>query len=116
MPDFTGAANPLTSAGVTGFSNLTGAGATEMWCVLSVETSGCGFLPDKRPQILFERHKFHALTGGRFDLSHPDISQPTARGYGLGGANQYNRLAEAISLERQAALKVPPGGAARSWA
>jgi hypothetical protein len=105
MPDFTGAAGPMTSAGVTGFTNTAGTGAPEMWCVLSVETSGCGFLPDKRPKILFERHKLHALAGGIFDVSHPDISQPTAGGYGQGGANQYNRLAEAISLDRQSALK-----------
>jgi hypothetical protein len=105
MPDFTGAASPLTSVGVTGFTDMAGTGAPEMWCVLSVETSGCGFLPDKRPKILFERHKFHALTGGQFDVSHPDISQPTPGGYGQGGANQYNRLAEAIGLDRESALK-----------
>ena len=105
MPDFTGAASPLTSAGVTGFTDTAGTGAPEMWCVLSVETSGCGFLPEKRPKILFERHKFHAFTGGVYDVSHPDISQPTAGGYGQGGANQYNRLAEAISLDRLSALK-----------
>jgi len=105
MPEFTDAAGPLTSAGVTDFTKMAGTSAPEMWSVLSVETSGCGFLPDKRPKILFERHKFHALTGGRFDVSHPDISQPTAGGYGQGGANQYNRLAEAIPLDRESALK-----------
>src|SRR5580704_1504425 len=105
MPDFTGAAGPLTPAGVALFTTITGAGAPEMWSVLSVETSGCGFLPDRRPKILFERHKFHALTKGVYDLSHPDISQPTAGGYGLGGANQYNRLADALTLDRESALK-----------
>jgi hypothetical protein len=105
MPDFTGAAGPLTPVGVDDFTKLTGAGAPEMWSVLSVETSGCGFLPDRRPKILFERHKFHALTKGAYDLSHPDISQPTAGGYGLSGANQYNRLAEALALDRESALK-----------
>lgn len=105
MPDFTGLASPLTTAGIASFSDLVSTGAPELWCVLSVETSGCGFLADKRPKILFERHKFHAFTGGRFDVSHPDISQPTAGGYGEGGANQYNRLAEAIDLDRESALK-----------
>ncbi len=105
MPDFTGAASPLTSAGVEAFTGKTSTDPAGLWSVLSVETSGCGFLPDKRPKILFERHKFHAFTGGIFDVSHPDISQPTQGGYGQGGANQYNRLAEAVALNRQAALK-----------
>jgi hypothetical protein len=26
-----------------------------LWSVVVVETSGCGFLPDRRPRILFER-------------------------------------------------------------
>jgi N-acetylmuramidase/Putative peptidoglycan binding domain len=105
MPDFVGGASPLSTMGATNFAKTTNTGLPEMWSVLSVETSGCGFLPDKRPKILFERHKFHALTGGAFDRSHPDISQPSAGGYGPGGANQYNRLAEAIALDRPNALK-----------
>jgi hypothetical protein len=105
MPEFVGTAIPLTADGIGSFIGDTNTGAAELWSVLSVETSGCGFLPDKRPKILFERHIFHALTKGAFDASHPDVSQPTAGGYGLGGANQYNRLAEAIALDRQAALK-----------
>ena len=105
MPDFVGAAAPLTAAGVSQFLADTGAAEADLWAVLSVETSGCGFLPDRRPKILFERHKFHALTGGAYDQSHPDVSAPSAGGYGLGGANQYNRLAEAVTLDRQAALR-----------
>jgi hypothetical protein len=45
------------------------------------------------------------LTGGLYDASHPDISAPSEGGYGAGGANQYNRLAEAVTLDRQSALK-----------
>src|SRR5204863_9082982 len=33
----------------------------------SVETSGCGYLPDRRPKILFERHVFSRLTEHRYD-------------------------------------------------
>ncbi len=105
MQEFTGAASALTEAGLSAFMDATGACAPDLWAVLSVETSGCGFLPDKRPKILFERHKFHAMTGGTYDRSHPDVSAPSAGGYGLGGANQYNRLAEAVALDRESALK-----------
>jgi N-acetylmuramidase-like protein/putative peptidoglycan binding protein len=79
--------------------------AAEIWAVLAVETTGCGFLPDRRPKILFERHYFHDLTKGKFDKKAPDISAPTAGGYGAGGAHQYDRLAQAIQLDRAAALR-----------
>ncbi len=105
MADFVGMAAPLTAAGLARFLARTGTAAADLWAVLAVETSGCGFLPDRRPKILFERHSFHALTGGAYGQSHPDISAPAAGGYGLGGANQYNRLAEALLLNREAALR-----------
>lgn len=92
----------------TGLANVAGAlnvHAPEIWTVLHVETSGCGFLPDRRPQILFERHIFHKLTGGQFDASNPDISNPQAGGYGAGGANQYTRLNTAYALNSDAALQ-----------
>jgi hypothetical protein len=75
----------------------------EIWAVLSVETSGCGYLPDRRPQILFERHIFHRLTQGKFDDG--DISDPTPGGYGPRGAPQYDRLNRAILKDRTAALQ-----------
>ncbi len=102
---FIGRAAPLTTDGVARFTSITQSSAAAMWAVLSTETSGCGFLPDRRPKILFERHIFHALTGGAYDRSHPGISQPTAGGYGAGAANQYTRLAAALALNRVAALK-----------
>ena len=33
-----------------------------------------GFLSNGKPVILFERHKFTDLTGGRFVVSHPDLN------------------------------------------
>ncbi|MGG7377547.1 N-acetylmuramidase domain-containing protein, partial [Escherichia coli] len=42
-----------------------------MWAVIHVESSGAGYQADRRPKILFERHVFHRLTGGRFDAAHP---------------------------------------------
>ena len=104
-PEFVGPGTPLTEQGIAKAAASLGLGAAELWAVMSVETSGCGFLPDKRPKILFERHLFHRLTDGQFDDTNPDISNPSAGGYGAGGAHQYDRLAEAIGLDRDAALQ-----------
>ncbi len=73
--------------------------------MLAVETSGCGFLSDRRPQILFERHWFAKLTHGKFNDTAPDISNTVAGGYGSRGAPQYDRLERAIVLDRTAALR-----------
>ncbi|MDY7562159.1 N-acetylmuramidase family protein [Pseudomonas sp. 10B1] len=59
---------------------------------------------DKVPTILFERHYFHRLTGGRFGETHPEISQKTGGGYGRFSA-QYEKLLSAYSLDPNAALK-----------
>src|SRR5262245_60865637 len=98
MVDFSGKALALTSGGLDEASHTAGVGLPELWAVMSVETSGCGFLPDRRPKLLFERHIFHRLTGGQFDAEDPDVSQPSPGGYGPSGANQYERLAAAIQL------------------
>jgi hypothetical protein len=80
-----------------------GVHAPEIWAVLAVETKGCGYLADRRPEILFERHIFHRLTNGDFDDG--EISAPTSGGYGATGANQYDRLAKAIAKNATAAEK-----------
>ncbi len=104
MPlDFVGKSRALSTDGLNATAQALAVQGPEIWAVLAVETSGCGFLGDRRPQILFERHIFHRLTGGRFDDGQ--ISDPTAGGYGAGGANQYDRLARAIALDRGAALQ-----------
>jgi hypothetical protein len=82
-----------------------GVKAAEIWAVLTVETMGSGFLPDRRPQILFERHIFRRETDGAFDATAPEVSSPAAGGYGALGAHQYDRLGQAIRLDRQAALR-----------
>jgi hypothetical protein len=70
-----------------------------------VESRGDGFLPDGRVKILFERHKFHQFTHGKFSASHPDISSPKSGGYGKAGAHQYARFSEAFALDPIAAMK-----------
>ena len=100
---FQGSALGLSAEGLARVSNNLAVHVPEIWTVLAVETSGCGFLPDRRPQILYERHVFHQLTGGRFDDG--DISDPSPGGYGPRGTQQYDRLARAILKDRAAALQ-----------
>ncbi|MBC7939500.1 MAG: N-acetylmuramidase family protein, partial [Chitinophagaceae bacterium] len=87
-----------------------GVGVPEFVALLAVESKTCGFLPDRRPVILFERHWFHKLTAGRFSDAHPDISHPTPGGYAY-LAREYPRLEKAMKLDRQAALKSASWGA-----
>lgn len=101
---FVGRSRALSRDGLASATQSLSVQVPEISSVMAVETSGCGFLPDRRPKILFERHIFHRLTNGQFD-DHADISNPQPGGYGPGGANQYDRLGRAITLDREAALQ-----------
>lgn len=103
--EFSGAARPLDDEGLHAALDQIKVDLPELWAVVAVETSGCGYLPSKRPQILFERHVFSRETGGKYDAAHPDISNPVAGGYGAGGEAQYARLQRALALDRVAALR-----------
>ena len=94
----------LDANGVATACDALGVHAAELWAVLTVETRGCGYLPDRRPLILFERHYFSRLTKGRFDAEAPDISNKQWGGYS-GGAREYDRLGRAVKLDRAAALR-----------
>ncbi len=74
--------------------------------VCEVEAPKGGFFPDGTPTTLFEGHKFSQFTGGKYDESHPTISYPswTREHYG-DWTREKERLAEAITLDRTAALK-----------
>ena len=103
--DFAGDGLPLSGVGLTTVTDLLGVEPEALWACLRVETSGCGFLRDRRPAILFERHIFHRETNGRFDQTAPEVSNPDSGGYGARGGHQYDRLASAIALDRRAALR-----------
>jgi hypothetical protein len=103
--EFIGTTRVLDDEGLQRSLDVLNIGAAELWAVIGVETSGCGFLPDRRVKILFERHVFSRLTEHRFDDADPSISDPVAGGYGTGGAAQYERLARAIAFNRTAALQ-----------
>jgi hypothetical protein len=109
MATFAGPGKPLTQQVLDEAGAIVGIPNAAVWAVIMVESSGAGFQPDRRPKILFERHLFHRATAGKFDVGHPDISRKSAGGYGAGGAHQYDRLDEAIALNRKAAL------ASASW-
>jgi hypothetical protein len=102
---FSGRGFPVTEQGVKDARKIVAIDVPKFWAVMSVESRGFGFLSDRRPKILFERHIFHKRTGGKFSTKHPDISNPNAGGYGPAGANQYVRLEKAIKLDRTAALE-----------
>lgn len=105
MVDFADSGTPLSQGGFDKAVALVDAPAAALWAVLAVETVGSGYLPDRRPKILFERHIFRRLTGGRFDADDADVSAPTPGGYGAGGAHQYVRLEAALQFDREAALQ-----------
>ena len=102
--DFTGAAAPLSKKAFDEAVAALDIKEASLWAILAVETRGFGFFPDKRPKILFERHKFHERTKGKFSASFPDISSATPGGYSKNAA-EYDRLARAITLDRNAALE-----------
>ena len=110
MVKFVGAAEPLSKQGFRAVVNDLGIGVPELLAVLAVESKSCGYLPDRRPIILFERHIFHKRTGGRFSAQNPDISNPEAGGY-AGLAKEYPRLEKAARLDRTAALMSASWGA-----
>jgi hypothetical protein len=98
---------PLTQAGLNSACQQLGVEPAVIWAIIQTETDfpHGGFLPDARPQILYEQHIFHRLTQGAFDQSHPDISSSKPGNYGAAGAHQYDRLAAARSLNESAALQ-----------
>lgn len=105
MDMFTGKGAPLSQSGFDAAHAILGGDVASVWSILMVETRGFGFLQDKRPKILFERHIFAKRTTGRFNASNPDISSWTPGGYSPTGSGEYARLARAMVLDRTAALE-----------
>jgi len=105
--DFVGEARPLSDADIAAAAASIGVEPALIAAVAEVESAGGGFLPDNRPKILYEAHVFGRLTAHRYDTTHPNISAPSwDRGlYGAPGTHQYDRLHEAIKLDRGAALQ-----------
>jgi hypothetical protein len=111
---FVGAALPLNREGLTVAAAHVEVDPAALWSVVVVETSGCGFLPDRRPSILFERHIFRTRTGRRFDASHPEISGPTGGTVHRARANTsgWPRRSPSIGVLR---WRAPPEASGKSW-
>lgn len=117
---FAAKAVPMSRQGFTDALSVLGMQPTEtpaLWAVFEVETAGVtqgfGFRNDKKPQMLFERHKFRDFTGKRFDATAPDISGP-AGAYGP-LQRQYDRLDQALALCTSAGLGDEPALKSASW-
>lgn len=72
--------------------------------IAQVEASGKAFDESDRPRILFERHYFHRLTGGKYSEEHSEISNKSSGGYGK-YSSQYSKLERAYKLDPDAALR-----------
>ena len=70
--------------------------------VAETETKRRAFDAKGKATVLFERHKFSRFTGGRYDLTNPDLSNATPGGYGAAG-RQYDRFEQAALLDDKAA-------------
>lgn len=105
--DFAGAAIKLGAGDIDAEAVALGCKPAAIRMTVATETSGSGFLPDNRPQILFEAHVFHQKTNGIYDRKYPNLSSPAWNPalYGAGGDHQYTRLEFAIALNRDAALQ-----------
>ncbi|MBV8778246.1 MAG: N-acetylmuramidase family protein [Alphaproteobacteria bacterium] len=110
--EFVGTATRLAADDVAAAAASLQCEPAAIWAVCDVESAGGGFLPDGRPKILFEAHVFGRLTAHRWDAAHPNVSAPAWNRslYGAAGAHQYDRLAEAIALDRAAALQAASWG------
>jgi hypothetical protein len=97
--------NKLTEQDYEAAAKLLGCEIAAIKAVAEVESHGEGFYPDGFPVILFERHKFHQFTNGRFDKNYPEISNHSAGGYGPAGENQKRKFKLAYTLDPIAALK-----------
>jgi len=105
-------AGKLTEADYAAAAKVLKCDVPAIKAVAEVESSGDGFLTDGSVKILFEGHQFYKYTNGAYAESHPTICYKkwTKEFYAKGpnadvrGAGELARLAEAMALNRNAAL------------
>jgi hypothetical protein len=84
-----------------------GCSVAAIMAVAEVESRGGGFDPEGFPKTLFEGHWFYKLTKGKYAESHPHLCYPkwTRQFYGKTWQEEKARLAEAMTLDRTAAMQ-----------
>lgn len=108
LANFTNTRAPALSAtDIAGAAVRLGCSIRQLNAVRKVEAAGNGFDAAGRPKILFERHRFHKLTGGRFTPA--PFSQRDWGGYDV---NSWTKLSSAIATgEVDAAFQSASWGA-----
>ena len=97
-------AEAVTDADIAALANRLGCVPRQIRAVSIVESAGGAYDDKGRPKILFERHKFHKFTGGRFGIS--SWSNPQRGGY---SESSWEKLTQAACQDAGAAF------AAASW-
>lgn len=106
----------LTNADLVAAADKLGVELAVVRAVNEVESRGCGFLPDGRPVILYERHVMYrevgaaGLDAATLAKRYPNLVYPKQGGY-VGGAGEHKRLADACTIERACALSSASWGA-----
>lgn len=87
-------------------ASLLGVTVAHVKAVAEVESSGSGFDEQGRVKILFEPHKFHLETNGKFAAAYPKLSHPydAAKNRESYRRDQYQIFDSACALDRRAAI------------
>lgn len=72
-------ASAVTEADIQRLADRLGATPKQLRAVSTVESGGSAYDKEGRPKILFERHKFHQLTNGKYSVT--SFSNPNGGGY-----------------------------------
>lgn len=104
--DFFGLGIPLKPGAIEEAAFQLNVEPAVLQAIAKKESRSSGFIQDGRPVILFEPHKFHEFTEGKYDDMGPSISSTsyTLNRYGPSGAYQYQKLEKAMALDETAAL------------
>lgn len=95
----------VTDADVLAIASRLGCSTKQLRAVAAVESSGAAYDGQGRPKILFERHKFHLLTGGEY--SPCGYSDRKQGGY---GEDSWTKLTMAASRNADAAFSAASWG------
>lgn len=89
----------ITPSDLAGFAVRLGCTVKQLQAVAAVESAGAGFDATGKPRILFERHIFHRLTGGKFSPAPFSASD-----YGGYSVPSWSKLADAAGKNPDAAF------------